>query len=121
MSDSTLQRPNGLLMEDGQLLLASARGGFLAPINPETKQIGEHWINEIPSADGIAKDENGNYIVSRWAGEILYIQPDGKTQVLLDTEDQKINSADIDYSIEHKLLLVPTFNDNRIVAYKLNH
>ena len=120
MSDSTLQRPNGLFMEDGQLLLASSKGGFLAPIDPESKKIGDHWINEIPSADGIAKDENGNYIVSRWAGEIHYVQPDGTTQVLLDTEEQKINSADIDYSVEHKLLLVPTFNDNRVVAYKLN-
>ena len=119
MNDTTLQRPNGLFMDGGQLLLASSRGGFFAPIDPDTKEIGEHWLNEISSADGIAKDEKGNYIVSRWVGEVHYVQPDGKTQVLLDTKDQEINSADIDYSIKHGLLLVPTFNDNRIVAYKI--
>lgn len=120
LNDTTMQRPNGLLMEDGQLLLASAGGGYLAPIDPESKTIGEHWLSEIPSADGIAKDEKGNYIVSRWAGEVHYIKPDGETQVLLNTEDQQINSADIDYDTKHKLLLVPTFNDNRVVAYTLN-
>jgi sugar lactone lactonase YvrE len=120
LSDTAMQRPNGLLMEDDQLLLASAGGGFFAPIDPESKTIGEPWVTEIPSADGIAKDENGNYIVSCWAGEIYYVQPDNTSQKLLDTKAQEINAADIDYAAEHQLLLVPTFNDNRIVAYTLN-
>ena len=120
MSDTALQRPNGLLMEGDQLLLASAEGGFFAPIDPDSKAIGEPWVTEIPSADGIAKDENGNYIVSCWVGEVYYVQADGTSQKILDTKAQEINSADIDYAIEHQLLLVPTFNDNRVVAYTLN-
>lgn len=120
LSDTTLQRPNGLLMEDDQLLLASANGGFLAPIDPDSKEMGEPWVTEIPSADGIAVDEKGNYIVSCWVGEIYYVDSDSTSQKLLDTKAQEINSADIDYAIEHQLLLVPTFNDNRVVAYKLN-
>ena len=39
MSDTTLQRPNGLLIEDDRLLLASAGGGFLAPINLDNKTV----------------------------------------------------------------------------------
>lgn len=120
LSDTTLQRPNGLLMEGNQLLLASAGGGFFAPIDPASKKIGAPWVTEIPSADGIAKDEKGNYIVSCWVGEIYYVTSDGTSQKLLDTKAQEINSADIDYAIEHQLLLVPTFNDNRVVAYTLN-
>ncbi len=120
MNDTTLQRPNGLFMEDGQLLLASSGGGFFAPIDPETQEIGDRWLTEIGSADGIAKDEKGNYIVSRWVGEVHYVTQDGKTQKLLDTKDQEINSADIDYAKKHGLLLVPTFNDHRVVAYRIN-
>ncbi len=122
MSDSSLQRPNGLLAsEDGELLLASASGGFLAPIDTTQKTVQEHWIDNIPSADGIIQTEDGNYIVSTWQGEVHYVEPaSGSSQKLLDTKEQKINSADIGYDADQSLLLVPTFNDNRVVAYKIN-
>ncbi len=75
MSDTTLQRPNGLLIEDDRLLLASASGGYLAPINLSDKTIEDHWIDGIPSADGIIKAADGNYIVSTWQGEVHYVDP----------------------------------------------
>ncbi len=120
MSDSTLQRPNGLLAEDNRILLASAGGGFLAPINMSNKTVEDHWIDEIPSADGIIKTESGDYIVSTWQGEVHYIDPqNNQHQKLLDTKAQEINAADIGYISSENLLLVPTFNDNRVVAYRV--
>ena len=120
MEDSALQRPNGLLIEDNQLLLASAGGGYLAPIDLENMEMQEPWLENIPSADGIIKTEDGNYIVSTWQGEVHYVDAkNNQTQKLLDTKDQKINSADIGYIPAQDLLLVPTFNDHRIVAYKI--
>ena len=118
MSDSSLQRPNGLLAEDDRMLLASAGGGFLAPISMSDKTVEEHWIDEIPSADGIIKTESGDYIVSTWQGEVHYVDPENnQSQKLLDTKAQEINAADIGYIESENLLLVPTFNDNRVVAY----
>jgi DNA-binding beta-propeller fold protein YncE len=120
MSDSTLQRPNGLLAEDDRILLASAGGGFLAPINLSSKTVEDHWIDEIPSADGIIKTEEGDYIVSTWQGEVHYVDPkNNQSQKLLDTKAQEINAADIGYIGSRELLLVPTFFDNRVVAYKV--
>lgn len=120
MSDSSLQRPNGLLAEDDRLLLASAGGGFLAPINLGDKTVEAHWIDEIPSADGIIKTAEGDYIVSTWQGEVHYVDPmNNASQKLLDTKEQEINSADIGYIESERLLLVPTFNDNRVVAYRV--
>jgi hypothetical protein len=40
-------------------------------------------------------------------------------QSLLNTKDQEKNTADIWFIQEKDLLLVPTFFDNRVVAYKL--
>ena len=120
MSDSSLQRPNGLLIEDDRLLLASAGGGFLAPINLNDKTVETHWIDEIPSADGIIKTADGNYIVSTWQGEVHYVDPENnRSQKLLDTKAEKINAADIGYIESQEVLLVPTFYDNRVVAYKV--
>jgi hypothetical protein len=38
---------------------------------------------------------------------------------LLDTTEQKISSADIDYDSKTKTLYVPTFFTNRVMAYSL--
>lgn len=120
MEDTALQRPNGLFAEDGQMLLASSRGGFLAPIDLESKQVQEAWLEDIPSADGIVKLRNGDYIVSTWQGEVHYVAAEsGETLKLLDTKAEEINSADIGYIPQQELLLVPTFNDHRVVAYKI--
>jgi hypothetical protein len=39
---------------------------------------------------------------------------------LLDTTPRKIYAADIDFVVDKKLLLVPTFFDNHVVAYRLD-
>lgn len=122
MSDSSLQRPNGLLaVGDGELLLASAGGGFLAHIDTAQKAVQEPLVENIPSADGIIETEDGNYIVSTWPGEVYYVETSsGSSQKILDTKAEEVNSADIGYHPDESLLLVPTFRDNRVVAYKIN-
>lgn len=121
MSDSSLQGPNGLLVaDDGELLLASAGGGFFAPIDTAEKAVQEYWVENIPSADGIVQLADGNFIVSTWSGEVHYVEPaTGSSQKVLDTKAEEINAADIGYSAADSLLLVPTFRDNRVVAYKI--
>ncbi|MDZ7606331.1 MAG: hypothetical protein U5K79_12260 [Cyclobacteriaceae bacterium] len=62
---------------------------------------------------------DGNYLVSDWNGEVFYIDNSGNKTSLLNTKAQKKNTADIWFISEEQLLLVPTFFDNRVVAYKL--
>ncbi|MEO0334033.1 MAG: gluconolaconase [Bacteroidota bacterium] len=120
MEDTALQRPNGLFAEDDRMLLASAGGGFLAPIDLDSKQVQDTWLEDIPSADGIIKTQNGDYIVSTWQGEVHYVAAEsGETIKLLDTKAEEINAADIGYIPQQSLLLVPTFRDHRVVAYKV--
>jgi len=110
---------NGLLAEDGGLMLASMGSSNFAQINWDTKAI-DIKTDSIGAGDGVATDGNGNYIVSSWAGEVFYI--DGNTwekSSILSTQADKIQSADITYIPENKLLLVPTFFKNSVVAYQL--
>jgi hypothetical protein len=40
-------------------------------------------------------------------------------ELLLNTSTEKINAADIKYIPANHLLLVPTFLDNRVMAYEI--
>jgi sugar lactone lactonase YvrE len=70
-------------------------------------------------ADGVVAVGNGDYIVSSWPGQIFYVTAAGVSTKLLDTTEQKISSADIDYNPKTKTLYVPTFFSNMIMAYSL--
>jgi hypothetical protein len=68
-------------------------------------------------ADGIVSVGKGEYIVSSWHGQIDYVNEKGEVKKLLDTRDQKLSSADIEYDPKTKTLFVPTFNTNTVMAY----
>jgi len=122
MEDSTtLQRPNGLFMDDdNQLMVLSMGAGRLMAASLADFNV-KNLADGFPGADGIAKTEQGNYVISNWNGEVYHLTwPTGEKVKLIDTKDQKINAADIDYAVGKQMLLVPTFYDNRVVAYKLS-
>jgi hypothetical protein len=51
---------------------------------------------------------------SKW-----YIKADGSKELLLDTRDQKINTANIDYNPQTKMLYVPAFWKKSVMAFQL--
>ena len=116
--ESDLKGPNGLFIESNSILLASMGSADLKAISKSDKSqkvIG----TEIGAGDGIGKTIGGDYIVSNWQGEVYHIKPDGKKIKLLDTKGQKLNTADIEFIADKKMLLVPTFFGNTVVAYEL--
>jgi hypothetical protein len=70
--------------------------------------------------DGIEPVGNGDFLVTSWSGYIFYVYANGQTELLLDTHEQKKNTADIGYDPDKKVVYVPTFFDRRIVAYHLS-
>ena len=69
--------------------------------------------------DGIEPAGNGDFIVTAWAGAIYYVYADGRKELLLDTREQKKNTADIGYDSVKQILYVPTFNGKTVAAYHL--
>lgn len=113
-----LERPNGLYIEDDRVLLASAGSGDVKAIDKETAEI-EVCAEGIGRGDGLEYSGNkGYYIVSDWSGEVFIFSKD-TVQSLLNTKELGKNTADIGFNIEEQIVYVPTFFDNRIVAYKL--
>lgn len=113
--ETDLDRPNGLAYNNDQLLVAS---NGLKVISQEGEE--EVIAEGIDASDGIGVVSGNSYLVSNWNGEVYYVVEGLEKVKVLDTKDQNINSADIEYVQDRNLLLVPTFNDNRVVAYRLN-
>jgi len=114
-----LNRPNGLLISGDSLFLASAGSMDFNAINIVNRQK-TLLTAGINRGDGIAATgEKGHFLVSDWEGEIFLIHPDNTKVSLLNTKEQKLNTADIWYIPGQNLLLVPTFFGNSVVAYKL--
>ena len=66
---------------------------------------------DIGAGDGI--------IVSDWNGQLFYIDQKFNKKLLLDTQKEGFNSADIQYFEDRNLLLVPTFSGNTVAAYRI--
>ena len=113
-----INSPNGLWLEGNELFFGNTGDGSLKVINCATKK-----IRKIASVgfgiDGLRADGRGNYLVSDWSGRTSLIDTKGKVTTLLDTTKQNINSADIEFISDMNLLIIPTFFDNRIAAYKV--
>jgi len=77
-------------------------------------------IAEVPQGiDGIEPVGNGDFILTAWAGYIWYVSANGKIETLLETYQDKKNTADIGYDQQQHIVYVPTFNAKKVVAYKL--
>lgn len=111
-----LNGPNGLLAVGSDLLVADA--GTLKRVSA-TKEVTTIAEGMDKSTDGIEQVVPGEYIVSCWAGVVYYVKSDGTKQELLNTSADKTNSADIGYDSVKKIVYVPTFAKNGVVAYQL--
>jgi outer membrane protein assembly factor BamB len=115
-SDDGLGRPNGLLWKNGHLLMLGSRSGLLSRINLQY-DIVTPLRDSLGQGDGLVNGPANGYFVSSWAGEIFYLSAGYDRIPLLDCRESGINTADIAFLEDHNLLLVPTFFNNRVIAY----
>lgn len=118
LQDEQIVQPNGLFFEKGKLIVGTG-DGFLKNVDLADKS-----INAIAKTgfgiDGVQSDGKGNFLVSDWQGKTAFVSSSGEVKELMNTADANINSADIEFIPKKQLLLIPTFFDNRVVAYLLD-
>ena len=74
----------------------------------------------VSGGDGLVILGDGNFIASRWQGEIWFATANGQT-LMLDTKEIESNTADIGFIPGENIVLVPTFFKNKVAAYKLEY
>lgn len=70
------------------------------------------------NADGLEPIGNGDFLVTCWAGLIYYVKANGQIEELQDVQG-KMNTADLGYDAKNKIVYIPTFNNNSVIAYQL--
>lgn len=113
--DKRVQSPNGLFVGKNRLLVGLK--DRIVSIDLMSRKI-DDYILHTGSIDGLESDGHGGYLISDWAGHVHLVRPGGEKILLLDTTPIHMQAADIDFVISSGMLLVPTFNNNRIVAYR---
>lgn len=128
LHDIALEAPNGLLVEDNNLIVASWGNmtdgfatdvaGHLKTVDITSKQI--HSLGDkspIGNLDGVEADGEGNYYVTDWMiGKLLHITPAGTSTTLIKLDP---GSADLTVLTQQQLLIIPMMMTNSILAYRI--
>jgi len=107
---------NGILASGNQLYLGSK--GKLISIDQKSKDM-EVLAENTGYIDGILMIEKNKFITSDFKGKVQLIEPGKNIEMLINTTEIKINAADLGIIPSQGLLLVPTFNDNKLNAYQI--
>lgn len=108
---------NGLQFNNDGVMFGLDGGG----LKKYDKDGGFEIINaNVTGGDGLEYLEGQKWLASRWQGEVYVIDGEQEHKIL-DTKEEKSNTADIGYIKEDRILLVPTFQKNKVVAYKLTY
>lgn len=118
LEQEELNGVNGLLAIKDGLFVVNFASGESYMLGSDKKLTAKGKISE--GADGIEAVGNGDYIISSWHGEVFYVTASGKVTSLVNTRDAKVGAADIGYNPKTKMVYVPTFFKNTVMAYELS-
>jgi sugar lactone lactonase YvrE len=129
LANDSLNGPNGLIVQDGKLIVSSfgklpgegqqqERGGLYA-IDIEKQSVDKIGDNEsIGHLDGLQMLQPGIYLVSDWdTGGLYRVSAKGKVERVLKLGK---GSADFLYLSDQKLAIIPIMLGNALVAYRLD-
>jgi len=114
--DTDLQNPNGLYAEKDNLLVGNK--DYILKINYQTKKSSK-YIENTGSIDGLVPTGTGAYLISDWKEHVYLVKVGAERELIFASGKEGVNAADIEYIPSKKILLIPTFFNNRVVAYKL--
>lgn len=128
LESSDLQGPNGVLVENGNLIVGSwgdivdgfetDTAGHLKQVDRESgavRSLGDG--SEVGHLDGVQPDGDGNYLVTDWmSGDLYRIHTDGSFDSLMNLGQ---GLADHLVLLDQGLVILPQMMDGVVHAYKL--
>lgn len=106
---------NGLRIAGDELYIGAGKTFIKSDMNKNITKLAV-----VPqNIDGIEPVGNGDFILTSWSGYIFYVTAGGEVETMLDSHDVPMNTADLGYDPDKRILYVPTFNAKKIIAYSL--
>jgi hypothetical protein len=119
LSGDDIPQPNGLFLRDGRLFVGTSGDGCVKAIDLKTRATTVLARLGAGIVDGIAGDGSGALLVSQNEGRLFLVTPDNGISKILDTTTVGMNLADFCYCPEAGLVVVPTYIDGRVAAFRI--
>jgi len=121
MEGGELNKPNGLHVDGGRLIVGCSGDPSLKSIDLKTKQA-TLLAQLYPGAimDGIQPMKDGRILFSDFNGHLFILEKDGKYREILNTTTIGTNLADFEWIEDKRMLVIPGLYSNRVRAYRLN-
>ncbi len=111
-----IENVNGLKAIGPNLIVGAGTHLYLIDNNKNRLDIASGFAQGI---DGVESINKGDFLVSCWAGLVYYVHINGKIELLLDSQKEGINTADIGFDSVTQTVYVPNFLKNSVTAYKV--
>jgi len=110
------KKANGLFLSDNLLYVGTADSILQVEIKSGEVKV---CVPHTGGVDGLFVTSDTRFIFSDWKGSVFIAGKNSKPELLLNTSAQNMNAADFGVIISKNSILIPTFNDNRVVCYSL--
>ncbi|WP_296596576.1 hypothetical protein [Phenylobacterium sp.] len=114
-AEPLLRAINGLLPEPDRLVITTMAGKLLA-MDWKSHAI-TVLADGIGQGDGVARLDNGHYLVSEWPGRLFEFAPGGAIDTLIDS--RQAGTYINDFIRLGDVLLVPNWKPGRLNAYRI--
>ncbi len=112
-----LNHPEGLSVRDGLLFVGTLNS--VVTVDLSTGMISDYALNTGP-VHGINAQVDGTCLISNWHGQLVLIGENGYRKTLLDGISRNINISDFMFFPGPNLIVIPTFYNNKLIAYEWN-
>jgi len=111
-----LKGANGVLKRGTDFFIVDAGGAYKVNNDKTLTKISDGMEG---GTDGIENINGNDFLVSCWQGALWYVHADGTKELLFDGKSQKTNTADIGFDPKTKIVYVPTFFRNSVIAFRV--
>ena len=111
-----LKGANGVLKRGSDFFIVDAGGAYKVNDDKTLTKISDGMEG---GTDGIENINGNDFLVSCWQGALWYVHADGTKELLFDGKSQRTNTADIGFDPKTKIVYVPTFFRNSVIAFQV--
>jgi hypothetical protein len=116
LDQKVLKGPNGLFVQRGTLFVLDNDSLSRVEKDKKLKVIASGMEGGVDGLENVTRDD---FLVSAVGGAVWYVRGDGSKELLFDGKAVKTGTADLGFDFMNKIVYVPTFNRNTVIAFQV--